>query len=309
MFKAFNSWKVVLLSIIGATTFWFFNALNKDYDARTSYPIDFQFESDSVVVMVPLPTSLSIDVSGGGWNLLRRTFWLTVSPIQIVLENPTEIGFYTRNSLLPLVTSQLSELKINALLTDTLYINIERKRSKKVAVRVDSTAIDLAENHRITSAILAYPDSITLIGPQSFYDTLSNFATVNIPVKGISSDFDRDMGVLVTKDPRVSSNPNNVRVTFAAEKFLRKSIDITVETENFPLDSSAILADNTVQVFYTIAQSRQDNFNNGDFAITADFKLMRKKDSTVMVIMLLYPEDAMEIDVIPENLKVINGRR
>lgn len=308
MFKAFDKWKVVLLSIIGATTFWFFNALNKDYDALISYPIDFQFERDSVVVMEPLPTALSIDVSGGGWNLLRRTFWFTVSPLQIVLENPSEIGFYTRNSLLPLVTSQLSELKINALLTDTLYINIERKRSKKVAVKIDSTSIDLAENHRITSTLLATPDSVTLIGPQSFYDTLANSVTVNIPVKGISSDFDRDIALDI-KDPRVRSNPTNVRVSFSAEKFLRKSIDIPVEVENFPMDSSAILADNSVQVFYTIAQSRQNEFNSRDFAITANFNLMNKKDSTVMVIMVFYPEDAMEIDVIPENIKVVNGRQ
>ncbi len=115
MLKAFNNWKVVLLSIIGATTFWFFNALNKDYDARISYPIEFQFDRDSVVIMQPLPTTLSIDVSSGGWNLLRKTFWFNVTPIQIVLENPTEIGFYTRNSLMPIVSDQLDELKINYL--------------------------------------------------------------------------------------------------------------------------------------------------------------------------------------------------
>jgi hypothetical protein len=60
-------------------------------------------------------------------------------------------------------------------------------------------------------------------------------------------------------------------------------------------------------VFYTIALSRQNDFDSRDFAITADLNLMNKKDSTVMVIMVFYPEDAMEIDVIPENIKVVNG--
>ncbi|MFY0607869.1 MAG: hypothetical protein JXR10_14215 [Cyclobacteriaceae bacterium] len=306
MFKTNNNWKVVLLSILGATTFWFFNALNKDYDARISYPVAFEFDRDSVVVMEPLASTLKIDVSSGGWNLLRKTFWFNVTPIQIVLENPTEIGFYTRNSLLPLVKDQLSELRINQLITDTVYINIERKRSKKVALSIDSLKIDLADNYRITSPIKLTPDSITLIGPQSFYDTLGRSYEILVTSKGISSDYDRDLDIAIAKHRLIQSQPRQVTAEFSVEKFIRASIEVSLETINFPQDSSLAPAQPTVQIFYTIAESDDDKFSESDFAVTADLLMMNVKDSTVMSMLMYYPEEAMDIEVIPENIRVIN---
>ncbi|MEQ8581778.1 MAG: hypothetical protein RIC30_17470 [Marinoscillum sp.] len=309
MLKAFNNWKVVLLSIIGATTFWFFNALNKDYDARISYPIEFQFDRDSVVIMQPLPTTLSIDVSSGGWNLLRKTFWFNVTPIQIVLENPTEIGFYTRNSLMPIVSDQLDELKINYLATDTIYINIERKRQKKVALFIDSLSIDLAENHRITSPITFVPDSVIVVGPQSFYDTLATSHQMRIESRGISSNFNREIDVKINGGRLTSSIPDQVRIQFQVDKFERRSIQIPIEKENFPEDSSVVLSTDFVQIFYTIQQSKEEDYSTRDFAVTADLSMLDRSDSTVLAILVYQPEEAMDIDVIPEHIKVTHARK
>lgn len=309
MFKAFNNWKVVLLSVIGATTFWFFNALNKNYDARISYPVEFQFDRDSVVVMQPLAKTLSIDVSSGGWNLLRKTFWFNVSPIQIILENPTEIGFYTRNSLMPIVKDQLSELKINYLVTDTVYIDMEQKRQKHIALKLDSLSVDLAENHRIVSPIRILPDSIKVIGPQSFYDTLGLSFPLHLDSKGINSNFNREVTVKTPGGSLTRSIPEKVRVQFEVDRFERKSIQVPVEMENFPEDSSVYAATDAVQIFYTVRQSKKGNYTERDFAVTTDLNMLDKRDSTVIAILVYHPEEALEIEVIPENIKVINDRK
>ena len=34
------------MCIVGATTFWFFNALNKSYTTTINYPINVQFDED-----------------------------------------------------------------------------------------------------------------------------------------------------------------------------------------------------------------------------------------------------------------------
>ena len=39
-----SKWRVVALCILGATTFWFFNALNKQYATRINYPIEFLYD-------------------------------------------------------------------------------------------------------------------------------------------------------------------------------------------------------------------------------------------------------------------------
>lgn len=309
MIKALNNWKVVLLSLVGATTFWFFNALNKNYDARISYPINFEFNRDSVVIMKPLPTTIAIDVSSGGWNLLRKTFWFNVTPINITLENPTEIGFYTRNSLLPIITEQLEDLKINYLVSDTIYIDIERKRTKRVALYVDSLNVNLADNHRITSSIDVSPDTILLIVPQSCYDTLTGKYPLYIESRGISGDYSREVDINLPSNKLTSSIPESVKVRFSVDKFERKSIDIPVDIMNFPKDSSLILSNPEVQIFYTVRQSKDKRFTNKDFTVVSDFHSFTRKDSSVTTILVYSPEEAEDIEVIPDKIKVKHVRR
>lgn len=306
MTKAFNNWKVVLLSLIGATTFWFFNALNKDYNARINYPVEFEFDRDSVVVVKPLTSTVVIDVSSGGWNLLRKTFWFNVTPVVIPLDNPTEIGFYTRASLLPMIEDQLSELTINYLVTDTVFIHIEPKVSKKVTLSLDSLALPLEVNHRVTSPIRITPDTVMLTGPRSFLDTIGHYYQLSLGINGISNTFSRMVDVsLPTR--RASSKPDEVRVTFEVEKFERFSIEVNVESVNFPEDSSVYLSHESVQIFYTVPESKKDNFAPKDFAVTADLTMLNPEDSTVLAILVYYPEQALDLEVIPEYIKVSSG--
>lgn len=305
MYKVFNNWKVIILSLLGATTFWFFNALNKDYDARISYPIEFVFDEDSVVVMKPLPSAVVIDVSSGGWNLLRKTFWFNVTPVQIALDNPTEIEFYTRSSLKPIIEEQLSELNINYLVTDTVFINIEKKKSKYVKLEVDSLAIDLAKNHRITSPIHIVPDSAQMIGPKSFIDTVGQAYKLAPDISDISKTFNRDIRINVPNEKLIRTVPEEVRITFEVERFERLSVDVEVEPINFPEDSSVYLKSEKIQIFYTVSQSDKRNFHPDEFELTADLTMLNEADSTVLAILVYHPEEAIEIDVIPENLKVI----
>ncbi|WP_258099448.1 hypothetical protein [Marinoscillum pacificum] len=308
MSKAFNNWKVVLLSLLGATTFWFFNALNKSYDARISYPVEFIFDQDSVVVMKPLASTVAIDVSSGGWNLLRK-ITVNVTPIQIELENPTEIGFYTRSSLQPIVTEQLGELKINYVATDTVFIDIQKKKTKKVKLIVDSLSVDLAENHRMVSPVTISPDTIELIGPTSFIDSLSREFVIGVPTRGISSNYDRDVEVKLEGGKLTSSIPEDVHIKFDVDKFERQSIEIPIEIQNLPADSSLTLDHQSVQVFYTVRSSQKQDYSEDDFAVTTDVYLMDDADSTVMAILVYHPEEAIEIDVIPEYIKVIPTTR
>ncbi len=304
MSKAFNNWKVVILSLLGATTFWFFNALNKNYEAKINYPLQFIFDQENVVVMKPLASAIVIDVSSGGWNLLRK---ITINsiPIKIELENPTEIGYYTRSSLLSIASEQLSELKIKSVVTDTVFINIEEKRKKTVALFVDTTAISLADNHRMISPLELFPDSIELVGPKSFIDSIGSSYELGIPTRGISSDYDREVEVRLAGGRRTSSKPEEVHVKFEVDKFERQSIEIPVDVENMPMDSSVSLDHQTVQVFYTVRSSEKQDYSEDDFAITADVLMMNDADSTVMAILVYHPEEAIEIDVIPEYIKVV----
>ncbi len=299
-----ENWKVVIISLIGATTFWFFNALNKSYDANINYPIEFTFSRDSNVVMQPLPASIRINVSSGGWNLLRKTFWFNVPPIEIPLEQPDKVKYIDRGKLFPLVVNQMSELKVNHIVSDSLFLSIESKASKKVALKLDSAKIPLDPNYRITSPISISPDSIRLTGPSSFIDSLKDEYSLVLNLQDIDESVNQSIFVNLPNS-LISSEPREINVSFDLEQFVKEQITVSVELEGFPRDSSKYLETGEVTINYLVANSKNRSFDPSEFIVLVDFSTLDPKDSSIMPILLFHPPEIAEVEVIPDQLKVI----
>ncbi|MEQ8555961.1 MAG: hypothetical protein RLO17_05995 [Cyclobacteriaceae bacterium] len=299
-----ENWKVVIISLIGATTFWFFNALNKSYDTTINYPVEFTFSQDSNVVMQPLPASIRINVSSGGWNLLRKTSWFNVPPIEIPLEQPDKIKYIDRGKLFPLVVNQMSELKVNHIVSDSLFLFIESKKTKNVLLRLDSTKIPLSPNHRITSPISIKPDSILLIGPSSFIDSLQSEYSLVLNMQNIDDPVNQNIHVNLPNN-LIESEPKEINVSFDVEQFVEEQITVPVELAGFPRDSSRYLETGEVIINYLVADSKKRSFDPSEFVVLVDLSTIDRKDSTIMPILLFHPPEIVDVTVLPDQLKVV----
>ena len=297
--------KVVVLAILVATTFWFFNALSKNYDKIINYPLAFEFSRDSLVIVDPLPTEIKIDVSSGGWNLLKNTFWFNATPVLITLDNPTDVKFMTKNSLMPIISNQLKELEINFLLTDTLFINIEPESHKKVQLILDSTFIDLRENYKITSPVVISPDSALIIGPTSLIENVRSPYFIKLNETDIDDDFRESIEIPLERKKIMKSIPGSINVTFDVEEFELINHPVVIETLNFPGDGKIYLADSMADVSFWINERLVKDINYSDFHITADLAMINEGDSTVPLMLMYFPEDAAEIEVKPSQMKLI----
>ncbi len=267
-----QNWKVVLLSVLGAATFWFFNAMNKNYDTRLDYPLSYTFNRDSVVVVDPLARTIKIDVSSGGWNLIRKTLKISAQPIDIALENPTDIKFLTRSSLIPMITDQLDGLKLTYIVTDTLYFNIEEKVVKRLPLYIDSTNVPLEENYRIISPIELYYDSVMVIGPKSTISTMNDHVQLKFDDSGIDSDFEKELGYDI--DPIIEVTPPKTVVRFDVSRFLLKELIIPIEFLNFPTDSSTVAVQSDIKLYYTVNEDFENEVNSSDFSVTLDYNML-----------------------------------
>ncbi len=299
-----ENWKVVIISLIGATTFWFFNALNKSYDATINYPVEFTFSRDSNVVMQPLPASIRINVSSGGWNLLRKTFWFNVPPVEIPLDQPAQTKYIDRGKLFPLIVNHMSELKVNHIVSDSLFLAIETKKTKNVLLKLDSTKIPLSSSHRITSPISISPDSIKLIGPSSFIDSLQSEYSLVLNMENIDDPVNQNILVNLPNN-LIVSEPLEINVSFNVEQFLNEQVTVPVELAGFPKDSSKYLETGEVTVNYLVADSKNRSFDPSEFVVLVDLATIDKKDSSIMPILLFHPPEVVDVTVLPDQLKVV----
>ncbi|UXP33806.1 hypothetical protein N6H18_07575 [Reichenbachiella agarivorans] len=297
-----KNWKVVLLSVLGAATFWFFNAMNKNYDTRLDYPINYLFKRDSVVVVEPLTQNVKIVVSSGGWNLLRKTLRINARPIQVRLDNPTEIRFLTRASLIPMISDQLDGLKLTYVVTDTIFFHIEEKVIKRLPIMIDSINVPLKESYRITSPIKIANDSVTFTGPRSLMTQLSSPVLLAFKDKNISSNYDEELGYQTEKI--ITAEPKETNIQFSVSRFLYKDVTIPIEFLNFPVDSSIVPRQKDIKIYYTINEKEVDEVLKSDFSVTVDYSMLNKRDSTISPILMYAHEKALDIVLATDYIKV-----
>jgi len=300
-----NQWKVVLIAFATATTFWFFNSLNKNYTTSLSHPVVFNYNTDSLVAVKSLPTYIELDVSGGGWSLLRKSQWFNPRPITINLKNPVGVRFISWVELLPSIREQMTEITVNRVLQDTLNIQIEPLMSKKVALWVDSLQIDLKQSHRLVSSVQFPSNEVTLTGPKSFIDTLSRAYKLIIPQKNIDGTFDQLVPVNLPRPALITSTPAQVRVQFVVEKFDRLQIEVPVEPINFPRDSSRYIQENVATVFFTVQRSKRGEYVKKNFKLVADYRSISRRDTVIVPTLEVFPPEIMDIELVPATLTII----
>lgn len=304
IFMPFSSWKVVVLSFLGATTFWFFSALGKQYNTRIKAPLELVYDSDSLILMRPIQKYVEVDVTGGGWDLFRQRLWFGNDPILIDTDNPASIKFLTRPTILPMVSDHLKQFQINFLYTDTLHIDIDRKVSKQVTLAVDSLAISLEDNYRIVSPIAVMPDSAIVYGPKRFIDTLEGIYIIPVEAQEIDRGFDRFLTLGLLEGFSISSEPSTANVKFEVERFENLQMPVKLELLNFPEDSSVLPLETDVTVKFLMQRSLRQDFFAEDFKVIIDHDMIDMSDSTAPAIIMIYPENSLEVEVEPDTIKV-----
>lgn len=278
-----------MISITGAATFWLFRALNKSHSALISYPIEFVFNVDSTVVMNPLPTTIKIDVSSGGWNLFRRTLIFSIDPIQVELDNPSEVNFLTQSFLSPIVEDQLKGLTINYIVTDTLFLSIERKITKRMILKVDSLSLPLEEDYQLMSNITIQPDHVVLTGPKSIINSFESDFYITLDENNIDEDFNGRVEVPIVFEDLIQSDPSEVNVSFEVEKFKNVKIGVPIILQNFPSNRVTTLLDSIVNVTYRVKESFKEDFSSEDFYVVLDYDFL-KTDSLGVPVLIKYPD-------------------
>lgn len=299
----------MLLCVLGAATFWFFNSLNKSYSTQISHPVQYVFpEEDSIVVLTKLPESISLDVEGGGWNLFRKTFWFTVEPLEVFIQNPVELRHLTRADLETQLTPQLTELALKHVLNDTVKVNIEPLRQKVVSLIVDSANISLEEPYRIVSDIFINPDTLLVQGPKSYIDTLPAIHQISLPEREIDYNYDEELRLRLPPATGVTLSPGRAEVSFEVEPFIFDTYNIPLQAQNFPDDSVLMPVQNYLTISFRIQESLIGKLQDSLFLAVADYNNLNRVDSTLVPRLVKHPDYIEELTMIPKQIKIIETR-
>lgn len=261
------------------------------------------YDEESYMAVEKLPENVQLNVSGLGWNLFRNSLGIKVTPLEIPLETPADDKKIVGASLPGLISEQLNEFQLNYVLTDTLFVNIERRISRTFLLAIDSAGISLDNNYSLVSPITYEPDSVLLQGPQNILNAMSDTIYVKIPQEELDESYNEDVPINLAQSSLIHKNPPAIRVSFEVEEFVNNQLTVPLELVNFP--ENLIGAKSSIEVNYRVARSRQEDVTPEYFEAVINFRKMDKEDSTILPVLRAYPDYIKEVKLDTARVKVM----
>jgi len=242
--------------VLTAMVFWIFNAFNKNYSTNVRFPILFEFDGEKYAPAEHLPKSVNLNVSGNGWDLFRRHLGVKVPPIIIPLERAKEIKKIVGSTLPPMLATQVGNLKINYVVTDTLYLQIDERDSHRYKLVADISGVTFRDGYGRISPVVVLPDSIELNGPQSRLHALDDSIVLVLTDKNISENFRTEAEVEFPGSEFVKRNPPIVQIMFEVNQvvILKRNLKVIVTKR-----SRQEVAD-SVEALFQIPVGREEDF-------------------------------------------------
>jgi hypothetical protein len=284
------------LSIGTAAIFWFFNALNKDYDTTIGYPVDWQFDSEEYIIIDELPERIRINVNGLGWNLLRASLGFKVKPVSIILSNPATNKKIAGISLTNRVDDELEDLQLNYILDDTLAINIDKRGTRSFGVYIDSANISLAENYQIVSPISFDIDLLELEGPISLINSNpSDSFVVSLENQELNSNFDEQIDFKIDRPELFLFRPKSIHITFSVAEFVHAERQVIINQIDFPEEGTINLKDTICTVQFRVRKDLEPTIVADSFNIIASFTEINNLDSTLILKIQKIPPEVLDV--------------
>ncbi len=189
----------------------------------------------------------------------------------------------------PIVEDQLKGLTINYIVTDTLFLSIERKITKRMILKVDSLSLPLEEDYQLMSNITIQPDHVVLIGPKSIINSFESDFYITLDENNIDEDFNGRVEVPIVFEDLIQSDPSEVNVSFEVNKFKNVKIGVPIILQNFPSNRVTTLLDSIVNVTYRVKESFKEDFSSEDFYVVLDYDFL-KTDSLGVPVLIKYPD-------------------
>lgn len=304
--KKLSNLKVVVLCITAATTFWILNALNKDdYNTVVDFPVDFIYDQSQFVAVADLPKTLEVEISGNGWDLLRKYFNFNSDSYPIELENPSSNKYILTADLKRSLGEFLSPTQLVSVLQDSLKFDIDKITTVKVKPVLDSTSFSMGKNFRIIDQITFSPDTITLTGPSSALDSISFFPIV-LDESRINKSIDKEITLVVPENlgNQVTIEEEKIRVKLGVIEFLEGNKRLKINKLNFPKSVTLADEDVVIMISYLVDERKSAELKELEFEAVLDYYKRNKADSTLTVQVKPMPDYLEQVVAVPPILKL-----
>jgi len=304
---------IFLFFLLASSIFWLLQALNKEYVAKITYPVQYSGFPKGKVLTNKLPDHLILKVKAHGFTLLGYKINPAIEPITISVNTYISDSKSTAEGMqFPILTKDFkgriirqisSEIELVDILPDTIRFHFTDIISKNVFVKPDIKS-SFEKQYKQKGKYQIKPYQITAKGPRAVLDTIDFAVTEFRELTNLNKTTVIDLALKKIKG--VSLSPETITLTVPVEKFTEGSMIIPIEVKNLPDSLQLSTFPGEITVSYLIGLEDYDKVESSDFRAIVDYKSINNNlGNKLRVKIVKHPSNASSIKFHPKSVEYI----
>lgn len=296
-----------LFFVFLALMYWLLQTFNQSGEATFTFPVVLEGVPEETYIVDSLPKTLRVTLMDKKYKLLNYSWEDHQDTIYFQYASMLQTtGTYT-------YSSDVVEKHIQSLISSTTEIQqyhpqiLQYQYSSglrsRVAVRFRGQ-VSTDKMYQVTDTI-CQPDSVDVVAPADLVDSLKAVYTHYTRVNNLRDTTTVTMRLAKTR--RVKLLQHTVQVTFPVEMYVRKTYEVQLIGENFPLDLCLRSFPGSVKVTCTMSAATAKEVTAADFTAGADYNslLVDSLQTSYPVQVLSKPPHVEVIDIYPKEVDYV----
>lgn len=300
-----------LFCIVASAFFWVMMSLSKEYSIEINFPVSYiNFPIDKIVAN-RLPETIDIEMKSTGFNLL--VYKIKQNHDTVIIDAKDSRHLMAKNNfyILPnaridkIATQFNNDIKIMKVYPDTIFLDYNKKKSKKVPVRAN-IKVSFDNLYQQSDSIQLSPAFITVSGASELVDKIKFVETKPVKLKKLSDSTSIELRIIKTPDLKLLElSQSTITATINVTKYTEASIELPIEVENLPAGISLKTFPDKITVKYNVAFKNYENVTPLQFRAIVDYKKIEARSNKLKVILLKSPPEIRAIKLNPEKVEYI----
>lgn len=282
----------------------FIEKLHLEYNATLDYKITCNNVPAGYVIDESTIAPAQVIVHGEGTKLLMLMRGNKSRKIAIDLSetrHQLRLGGNPRAIVLPriyrkkIIESLPDGVKLDEVVSDTIYIPMLKQNRKRLPVRLCTKAV-LQPQHIYSAPTKLSPDSVWVSGTNNYLDTMTAVYTERQPTIQLNDSYTTQFNFVLPQG--VSCDYSNVEVKYSVEMLTQKDLQVPVTAIGVPDGYRMMVFPQSITVTFSVGLSNYEKIEANSFDIVADMSNITPGSSQRRI--------KLKIAHLPDNIYNIN---
>ncbi|AUC81909.1 hypothetical protein CW733_07110 [Lacinutrix sp. Bg11-31] len=256
--------------------------LSASYTNTVKFNVALKNIPDEMIVLNDSSNTLNFTMTTDGFEWMK--YYIKTPSVEIDFKNEVKkadsLYVWSLSRGYAGINGQFNkDIVVKTINPDTLLFKVDINAVKTIPV-IPNLNISYSPGYNVLNAIVAVPDSIKIIGPESLLSKINSIETKVLNRNAVNKPFSTQLALkLETLDSQINVKTKTVSINIKAEKFTEGTLSLPINIINVPNNVKVNYFPKTINLSYYTSLESYNTIDINDFEVVCDFKEHNSKSS------------------------------